>query len=129
MSFTYFVLLISTCSLQMQKPQMVEVSPVEEVQVVKPKPKKVETVVENNQEEQEWLEENQLDETNLEDNNIDENNNEENIEDYDPELYEEITFQDDFDKEYRNDVWDSYFEDLKENLPSGDSENIEDISE
>ena len=126
MSFTYFVLLISAYSLQIQKPQMVEISPVEEVQVIKPKPKKVEVIEDNL--EGELLEENQLDEINLED-NIDENNFEENIEDYDPELYEEITFQDDFDKEYRNDVWDSYFEDLKENLPEGDLENIEDISE
>ena len=105
---------------------MVEISPVEEVQVIKPKPKKVEVIEDNL--EGELLEENQLDKINLED-NIDENNFEENIEDYDPELYEEITFQDDFDKEYRNDVWDSYFEDLKENLPEGDLENIEDISE
>ena len=126
MSFTYFVLIMSAYTLQVQKPQMVEVSPVEEIQLVKPKSKKVE-VIEDNLEE-EWLEENQLDETNSE-NNIDENNYEENIEDYDPELYEEITFQDDFDKEYRNDVWDSYFEDIKENLPEGDLENIENISE
>lgn len=126
MFFTRFILIASITSLEMHKPQVVEISPVEEVQVVKPKPKKVEVVEDDL--EQELLEENQLDENNLEW-NVDEDNIEENIEDYDPELYEEITFQDDFDKEYRNDVWDGYFEDLKENLPEGDSENIEDISE
>ena len=102
MFFTYIVLSIGMYSLERQKPQVVEVSPVEEVQVVKSKPKKSEPVivdVEKIQKESESGAEMQ-----------DAQNLWEEIEDFDPEIYEEISFEDNFDKEYRNDVGDSYFE-------------------
>ena len=123
MFFTYIVLSIWMYSLQRQKPQMVEVSPVVNVEAVKSKPQKSEPVMENSEsiEEDDTLE-------------IDSENNSdtEEIEYYDPELYEEITFQDDFDKEYRNDVWDSYFEDIGEPIiPDAPevTENTENILE
>ena len=103
MFFTYILLSIWMYSLQRQKPQVVEVSPVEEVQVVKSKPKTVEPVIPEPEPEDLTGEDNII---------YDENNSEwENEEDFsNEELYEEIIFQDNFDKEYRDDVGDSYFE-------------------
>ena len=102
MFFTYIVLSIGMYSLERQKPQVVEVFPVEEVQVVKSKPKKSEPVIADVEE---------IQEENVNDAEIqDAQNLWEEIEDFDPELYEEISFEDNFDEEYRNDVGDSYFE-------------------
>ena len=81
---------------------MVEVSPVVNVESVKSKPQKSEPIITDSQE------------TELEDDILEisnENNSEiGDIEYYDPELYEEISFEDNFDKEYRDDVGDGYFE-------------------
>ena len=112
-------------SLQRQKPQVVEVSPVVNVEAVKSKPKKLELIIIDSEE------------IELEGADIlgisNENNSEiGDIEYYDSELYEEITFQDDFDKEYREDVWDSYFEDTEETIVSDTpevTENSENILE
>ena len=102
MFFTYIVLSIGMYSLERQKPQVVEVSPVEEVQVVKSKPKKSEPVIADVKE----IQEENVNDVEMQD----AQNLWEEIEDFDPELYEEISFEDNFDKEYRNDVGDSYFE-------------------
>ena len=104
-------------SLQLHKP-VVNISPVEKIEVVKSKPKKSEPIIENLDEIELWLEENDIQENEDSENNLglEETQDIEEIEYYDPELYEEITFQDDFDKEYREDVWDSYFEDIEETI-------------
>ena len=118
-------------SLQRQKPQVVEVSPVINVEAVKSKPKKSEQIISDSDETNQELDNNKTSEMSDENNiQLEDNIQLEEIEDYDPELYEEITFEDNFDKEYRNDVGDSYFEDTEEtpildNLES--SENIENI--
>ena len=113
-------------SLERQKPQIVEVSPVVNEEIVKPRPKKSEPLVQDS----ETVEEGDILESENNEGNI-EPQETENIEYYDPEIYEEITFQDDFDKEYRNDVGDSYFEDPEETIPDipEDSENVYDILE
>ena len=96
---------------------MVEVSPVVNEEIVKHTPKKSESVITETNQINSWFEENDI---------VDINNPQwENEEYYDPELYEEITFQDDFDKEYRNDVWDSYFEDIGEPIIPDAPEVIE----
>lgn len=120
MFFTYIVLSIGMYSLQRQKPQVVEVSPVEQVQEVKNKPKKSEPIITNVEEVQD---DNENDENNIELQDV--QNLWEETEDFDPELYEEISFEDNFDKEYRDDVGDSYFEypgDEEINIPE---ENLE----
>lgn len=122
MFFLYIILSISMYSLQFHKP-VVNISPAEKIEVVKSKPKKSEPVI---------LDPEEIDEGNaseIEDNidnvELQETENIEDIEYYDPELYEEITFQDDFDKEYREDVWDSYFEDIEETVVVDTTENSE----
>lgn len=133
MFFTYIVLSISMYSLQRQKPQVVEVSPVVNVEAVKSKPKKSEQTILDSDEINQDLEDSETseidDENNIQSQEIE---NPEEIENYDPELYEEITFEDNFDKEYRDDVGDSYFEDTEETtIPdsSESSENIENMWE
>jgi hypothetical protein len=88
-------------SLQLHKP-VVNISPVEKIEVVKSKPKKSEPVILDSEE----IDESDTSEIEDDIDNIElqEIENIEDIEYYDPELYEEITFQDDFDKEYREDV-------------------------
>lgn len=117
MPFIYIVSILSLYTLNYNKPQTVEISPVVEVvetqapaKPAKPKPQQVKTPVEENA-------------TPGEENIQETQNSEENEEDFsDPELYEEISFEDNFDKEYRNDVGDSYFEypeDEEINIPEG----------
>ena len=108
---------------------MVEVSPVVNEKIVNSKQKKSEPEIVNSEEIGVWLEESDI----LENEDNENNQDVENVEEYyDPELYEEITFQDDFDKEYRDDVWDSYFEDIEETIipdtPEA-TENTENILE
>ena len=128
MLFLYIILSISMYSLQLHKP-VVNISPAEKIEVVKSKPKKSEPIILDSEETEE------IDISEIEANADGvELQQTENIEDeyYDPELYEEITFQDDFDKDYREDVWDSYFDDIEENINPGsleDSESIENILE
>ena len=115
-------------SLQLHKP-VVNISPAEKIEVVKSKPKKSEPIILDSEETEE-IDISEI-EANADGVELQET---ENIEDeyYDPELYEEITFQDDFDKDYREDVWDSYFDDIEENINPGsleDSESIENILE
>lgn len=126
MFFTYIILSIWMYSLERQKPQIVEISPVVNEEIVKPKPKKSEPLVQDS----ETVEEGDILESENNEGNI-EPQETEDIEYYDPEIYEEITFQDDFDKEYRNDVGDSYFEDPEETISDTpeDSENVYDILE
>ena len=113
MFFTYIAISIWMYSLQRQKPQMVEVSPVVNEKIVNSKQKKSEPEIVNSEEIGVWLEESDI----LENEDNENNQDVENVEEYyDPEIYEEITFQDDFDKEYRDDVWDSYFEDIEETI-------------
>ena len=113
-------------SLERQKPQIVEVSPVVNEEIIKPRPKKTEPLAQDS----EIVEDGDILEAENNEDNI-ESQETENIEYYDPEIYEEITFQDDFDKEYRNDVGDGYFEDPEETIPDTpeDSENVYDILE
>lgn len=117
MPFIYIVSILSLYTLNYNKPQTVEISPVVEVvetqapaKPAKPKPQQVNTPVEES-------------ETPGEENIQETQNSEETEEDFsDPELYEEISFEDNFDKEYRNDVGDSYFEypeDEEINIPEG----------
>ena len=120
MPFIYIVSILSLYTLNYNKPQTVEISPVVEVvetqapaKPAKPKPQQVNTPVEES-------------ETSGEENIQEIQNSEENEEDFsDPELYEEISFEDNFDKEYRNDVGDSYFEypeDEEINIPEENEE-------
>ena len=126
MFFVYLLLSISMYSLQRQKPQ-VEISPIEKIEVVKSKPKKVEPII-SEFEQMDWESE--------EENLIDIDDNEINIEwedeeDFDnEELYEEIIFQDNFDKEYREDVGDNYFEEpenIEDSQEINDSDSIENM--
>ena len=107
-------------SLQRQKSQVVEISPVVNAEVVKNKPKKSESVIITETDKiNSWSEESDI---------VDINNPQwENEEYYDPELYEEISFEDNFDKEYRNDVGDSYFEDFIDSEDTQETENPENI--
>ena len=117
MFFTYIVLSIWMYSLERQKPQVVEVSPVVNEEIVKHTPKKSESVITETDQINSWFEESDIVEIN--------NPQWENEEYYDPELYEEISFEDNFDKEYRNDVWDSYFGDFMEFEDTPEAENSE----
>ena len=118
MFFTYIVLSIWMYSLQRQKPEVVEVSPVVNTEVVKSKPKKVEATISEVDQINTWFEENDI---------ADINNPEwENEEDFsNEELYEEIIFEDNFDKEYREDVGDDYFVEVEETWEINVPEEIE----
>ena len=105
MLFIYIISILSLYTLNYNKPQTVEVSPVVET---------VETNVPAKSSRQKLQQENILVEENeisSEENiNSEEIPNSEEIEDND-ELYEEIIFNDDFDKEYRSWTEDNYLDD------------------
>ena len=137
MLFLFFaVSLASIYSTQINRSAPAEISPVVETTQHK-------TVSKNSNKQAQSTPTEQLESEN-EENNIEDLNQQEDIipweeqEDFsDEELYEEIVFQDNFDKEYRNEVGDSYFEDLEDSknsiqpedsIESNDNENkLEDI--
>lgn len=129
MRFVYTVSLLSYYSIQLNKPNLAEVSPVVEIQQTNTpaktyKPQKSESATVQSGEVEEEFSDPELsweDEIDLEAENFDA----ETEEDFsDEDLYEEIIFQDNFDKEYREDVGDSYFE-----YPEEEEINIPEESE
>lgn len=101
MILIYILSILSISSLFMQKSQPVQIEPVEENSIIEvktvSKPQKIQNT------DSEILD---TGENNILDENIEETENSDILE---SDEYEEIIFQDDFDKKYREDVGDSYF--------------------
>ena len=102
MILIYILSIISLSSLFMQKFQPVQIEPVEEDNIIEvktvSKPQKIQNTDSKNS---------NTGENNLIDENIEEIENTEILE---SDEYEEIIFQDDFDKEYREGIEDNYLE-------------------
>ena len=98
MVLIYILSIISISSLFIEKIQPVQINQVEENNMIKVKTIKPQNT-QTSQGIVSWTEENNLTGTYTE--NSDTQNEDE---------YEEIIFHDDFDKEYRNDVEDNYFD-------------------
>lgn len=102
MVLIYILSILSLSSLFMDKIQPVQISQVEENNMIKVKTIKSQNT--NQKIPETWIEENNILDTNLENSEI---SNTENNEDE----YEEIIFNDDFDKEYRSGTENNYLED------------------
>lgn len=100
MILIYILSILSISSLFMEKIQPVQINPVEENNTIEvktiSKPQKIQTSEQTNS----WINEIDLQDTNTENQNIQ----------YNEDEYEEIIFQDDFDKEYRMGTEDNYLE-------------------
>ena len=98
MVLIYILSILSLSSLFIEKTQPVQINQVEENKIIKVKTIKPQNT-EKSKQINSWLNENNLSWANNE--NLDSQNNDE---------YEEIIFQDDFDKDYWKDTEDNYFE-------------------
>lgn len=99
------VSLLSWYTIQLNNPSVVDNSPVENIEVVNTntsKSLKIVTVPKSEKTDS-WVQEENL--------NADIENNSDFLNEENDELYEEIIFQDDFDKEYRSWTEDNYLED------------------
>jgi len=102
MILIYILSILSISSLFMEKPQPVQIEPVEEnniIEVKTIKPQKTQNTDSENS---------NTGENNLIDENVEETENSDILE---SDEYEEIIFQDDFDKEYWEGTEDNYLED------------------
>ena len=102
MILIYILSILSISSLFMEKPQPIQIEPVEEnniIEVKTIKPQKTQNTDSENP---------NTGENNLIDENVEETENSDILE---SDEYEEIIFQDDFDKEYWEGTEDNYLED------------------